>query len=129
MVLERRTAYRAVSVLCDPLLTIGFCKSPATQVRASGMKVTRKFHLTEIVEDSHALHLLHLAVEAAQGNTRPKAFECFMKEADLLAGGHEDNHLALQHTCGLQTTCPVVHVDDESVAQSKAGCIRRTAEP
>ena len=92
------------------------------------MKVLGEGHLTEVVEDSHALHLLHLAVEAAQGDTRPEAFESFMEEAHLLAGGHEDNDLALQHTSSLQTTCTVVHTDNQSGACSKAGCIRKTAE-
>lgn len=66
-------------------------------------QAARPAYLAEVIEDSHALHLLHLAVQAAQWDTRPEALECFMEEADLLASGHEDNHLALQHANRAQT--------------------------
>ena len=53
------------------------------------------WYLTEIVEDSHALHLFHFAVQATQWDSWPKAFKGLMEEADLLAGRHEYNDLAL----------------------------------
>ena len=44
-----------------------------------------QLHLAEVVEDSHALHLLHLPVQAAQGDARPKPLEGLMEKTNLLA--------------------------------------------
>ncbi len=37
-------------------------------------------------------------MQATQRDSWPQAFEGLVEEADLLAGGHEYNDLALQHT-------------------------------
>ncbi len=53
-------------------------------------------YLTEIIEDSHPLELLHFAVQASQWNTWPQLLESFIHELDLLACGQEDYDLGAQ---------------------------------
>lgn len=51
----------------------------------------RTTDLTEVIEDCHALELLHFAMQAPQGHPRPQLLECFIHKLHLLAGGQEHN--------------------------------------
>ena len=53
-------------------------------------------HLTEVIEDSHALELLHFAVQAPQGHSRPQLLERLIHELDLLACGQKHDDLGSQ---------------------------------
>lgn len=53
-------------------------------------------HLAEVIKDSHALKLLHLAVQAPERCSRAQLLEGFIHELHLLAGGQEDNDFGLQ---------------------------------
>ena len=53
-------------------------------------------HLAEVIEDSHALELLHLAVQAPQGHSRSQLLERLIHELDLLACGQEHDDLGAQ---------------------------------
>ena len=53
-------------------------------------------YLTEVIEDSHSLELLHLAVQAPQRHSRPQLLESLVHELDLLTCGEEDNDLGAQ---------------------------------
>ena len=45
--------------------------------------------LGEVIEDGHALEVLHAAVQAAQGAARAQPAEGLVQELDLLAGRRE----------------------------------------
>jgi len=50
-------------------------------------------YLTKVIEDSHSLELLHLAVQAPQWHSWPQLFESLIHELDLLTCGEEHNDL------------------------------------
>lgn len=53
-------------------------------------------YLTEVIEHSHSLELLHLAVQAPQRHSRPQLLESLVHEFDLLTCGEEHNDLGAQ---------------------------------
>ena len=53
-------------------------------------------YLTEIIEDSHSLELLHFAMQAPQRHSRPQLLERLIHELDLFTCGEEDNDLGAQ---------------------------------
>ena len=55
-----------------------------------------QLYLTEVIEDSHSLELLHLAVQAPQRHTWPQLLESLIHELDLLTCGEEHNDLGAQ---------------------------------
>ena len=60
------------------------------------MRVCLGIHLTKVIEDGHPLELLHLAMQAAQGHSRPQLLEGLIHELHLLACGQEDDDFGAQ---------------------------------
>ena len=58
--------------------------------------MNERLYLTEVIEDSHSLELLHLAVQASQWHSRPQLLESLVHELDLFTCGEKDNDLGAQ---------------------------------
>lgn len=81
--------------------TLHTCTTEVAQDTLSNCLLRRNachelLYLTEVIEDSHSLELLHLAVQAPQWHSRPQLFESLIHELHLLTCGEEHNDLGAQ---------------------------------
>ena len=93
-------------------------------------EVVREY-LAELVEDGHALALLHLAVQGAQGTAGPQPPEGLVQVLGLLAGAHKHQHLGLQPASqhlmlSMQITVPGAL---QLVVQERKMCCRGSYTP
>ena len=95
--LEHCTVHDTSNVCCAP--------GCSTARRIVTRHVSGGPDLGEVVEDGHALEVLHAAVQAAQGAAGAQPAEGLVQELDLLAGRREHQDLGLQPaTTGLRKT-------------------------